>query len=84
MTDALPHLLLYLAGIQTPTYKEEYNILSPKYDEMRPRILKNSADYDKLRDAYLEKEAKKKAAEEAKEKKTQKMSKKKGSKKKKQ
>mgnify|MGYP004563762689 len=84
MTDALPHLLLYLAGIETPTYKEEYNILSPKYDEMRPRILKNSADYDKLRDAYLEKEAKKKAAEEAKEKKTQKMSKKKGSKKKKQ
>ena len=84
MTDALPHLLLYLAGIETPTYKEEYNILSPKYDEMRPRILKNSADYDKLRDAYLEKEAKKKAAEEAKEKKTQKMSKRKNSKKKKQ
>jgi heptose-I-phosphate ethanolaminephosphotransferase len=55
MTDALPHLLLYLAGIETPTYKEEYNILSPKYDEMRPRILKNSADYDKLRDAHLEK-----------------------------
>lgn len=83
MTDALPHLLLYLAGIETPTYNEEYNILSPKYDEMRPRILKNSADYDKLRDAYLEKEAKKKAAEEAKEKKTQKMSKRKNSKKKK-
>lgn len=40
MTDALPHLLLYLAGIETPTYKEEYNILSPKYNEMRPRILK--------------------------------------------
>lgn len=40
MTDALPHLLLYLAGIETPTYKEEYNILSSKYDEMRPRILK--------------------------------------------
>ena len=55
MTDALPHLLLYLADIETPTYKEEYNILSPKYDEMRPRILKNSADYDKLRDAHLEK-----------------------------
>ena len=30
--------------------------MSPKYDEMRPRILKNSADYDKLRDAHLEKE----------------------------
>ena len=55
MTDALPHLLLYLAGIETPTYKEEYNILSPKYNEMRPRILKNSADYDQLRDEHLEK-----------------------------
>lgn len=54
MTDALPHLLLYLAGIETPTYKEEYNILSPKYNEMRPRILKNSADYDQLRDEHLE------------------------------
>ena len=59
MTDALPHLLLYLAGIETPTYKEEYNILSPKYNEMRPRILKNSADYDKLRDEYYKKQEKK-------------------------
>lgn len=56
MTDALPHLLLYLAGIETPTYNAKYNILSPDYDEMRPRILKNSADYDKLRDAEMEKE----------------------------
>ena len=61
MTDALPHLLLYLAGIETPTYNAKYNILSPDYDEMRPRILKNSADYDKLRDAHRqEEEAKKK------------------------
>ena len=59
MTDALPHLLLYLAGIETPTYKEEYNILSPKYNEMRPRILKNSVDYDKLRDEYYKKQEKK-------------------------
>ncbi len=55
MTDALPHLLLYLAGIETPTYNAKYNILSPEYDEMRPRILKNSADYDKLREAEWEK-----------------------------
>ena len=61
MTDALPHLLLYLAGIETPTYKEEYNILSPKYNEMRPRILKNSADYDQLRDEHLEKVEKEKS-----------------------
>ena len=58
MTDALPHLLLYLAGIETPTYNAKYNILSPDYDEMRPRILKGSADYDKLRDAHLEKKKK--------------------------
>lgn len=58
MTDALPHLLLYLAGIETPTYNAKYNILSPDYDEMRPRILKGSADYDKLRDAHLEQEKK--------------------------
>jgi len=77
MTDALPHLLLYLAGIETPTYKEEYNILSPKYDEMRPRILKNSADYDKLRDAHNAKIAKEKEAEEAKEKAQKKTKKKK-------
>lgn len=64
MTDALPHLLLYLAGIETPTYKEEYNILSPKYNEMRPRILKNSADYDQLRDEHLEKVEKEKSKKE--------------------
>ena len=58
MLQSEPHLLLYLAGIETPTYKEENNILSPKYNEMRPRILKNSADYDKLRDEYLKTQAK--------------------------
>jgi heptose-I-phosphate ethanolaminephosphotransferase len=51
MTDALPHVLLWLAGIHTPYYHDSYNILSPNYDEMRPRILKNSTDYDKVREA---------------------------------
>jgi tRNA threonylcarbamoyladenosine biosynthesis protein TsaB len=46
--------------------EEEYNILSPKYDEMRPRILKNSADYDKLRDAHLEKIKKEESKKEKK------------------
>lgn len=49
MTDALPHMLVYLAGISTPAYHAEYNILSPKYNENRPRLLKATADYDKLR-----------------------------------
>ena len=48
MTDALPHLLLYLGGISSPHYRDDLNILSPEYDEARPRILKNTTDYDKL------------------------------------
>ncbi len=48
MTDALPHLMLYLAGISTPLYRPDMNILSPEYNEMRPRILKNVTDYDSL------------------------------------
>ena len=48
MIDALPHLLLYLAGIHTPFYRERLNILSPTYDEGRPRILKGYANYDEL------------------------------------
>lgn len=52
MTDALPHLLLGLAGIHTKDYHPEYDLLSPQYDQMRPRILKGSADYDQLRDEW--------------------------------
>ena len=48
MSDALPHMLLYLAGISSKDYNSKYNILSPDYDEMRPRILKGIADYDKV------------------------------------
>ena len=49
MTDALPHTLLYLAGIDAPSYHQQYDVLSPKYQERRPRLLKNQADYDLLR-----------------------------------
>ena len=49
MIDALPHLLLYLGGISTPLYREELNVISPKYDEKRPRILKNEVDYNTLK-----------------------------------
>lgn len=48
MTDAVPHLLLYLGGIETPWYRESMNILSPNYYEQRPRLLKHATDYDKL------------------------------------
>jgi len=49
MIDALPHLLMYLGGISTPLYREELNVISPKYDEKRPRILKNEVDYNTLK-----------------------------------
>ena len=48
MTDALAHMLLYLGGIHARDYNEQLNLLSPEYNENRPRILKNTTDYDKL------------------------------------
>ncbi|MBO6031548.1 MAG: sulfatase-like hydrolase/transferase [Prevotella sp.] len=49
MTDILPHFLLYLGGISTPLYREELNVISPKYDQKRPRILKGETDYNTLK-----------------------------------
>lgn len=46
MTDALPHLLMYLAGIKCKYYRDDLNILSPEYNASRPRILKHQTDYD--------------------------------------
>ena len=54
MTDALPHLLLYLGGIASPEYHAEYNVIADEYNEMRPRILKGTTDYDRLRPANEE------------------------------
>lgn len=64
MTDALPYLLLDLAGISCPQYRDELNILSDKYNAKRKRILKGKADYDEL--MAQEKAEKAKEAEEAK------------------
>ena len=44
----MTHLLLYLAGIQTPYYRSDLNVIGDEYNENRPRILKNTTDYDKL------------------------------------
>ena len=49
MTDALPHLLLYLGGISTPLYRADLNVISPEYNEKRPRILKGITDYNQLK-----------------------------------
>lgn len=49
MTDCLAHLLLYLGGISCKDYRDTYNVISPDYDQERPRILKGSTDYNKLK-----------------------------------
>ena len=48
MTDALPHLLLGLAGIHAPCYRPQLDLLNDEYDESRKRILKNQVDYDEV------------------------------------
>jgi len=49
MTDDLPHLLLYLAGIHTSWYKSSHNLLSPDFDINRCRIVSHSLiDYDEF------------------------------------
>ena len=65
MTDALPYLLLDLAGISCLQYRDELNILSDKYNAKRKRILKGKADYDELM-AQEKAEKEKEAAEEEK------------------
>jgi len=40
---------MYLGGISSPLYRPELNVISPEYDEKRPRILKNVTDYNSLK-----------------------------------
>lgn len=49
MTDLLPHMLLFLGGIYTKEYRKEYDVLNSAYNEKRPRLLRNSIDYNKLK-----------------------------------
>lgn len=48
MTDALSHMLLYLASIDCKYYRPELNLLSPEYNAKRKRILKHQTDYDEV------------------------------------
>lgn len=48
MTDDIPHLLLYLAGIQYKDYKESKNILSPQFDSQRKRMIDGVVDFDEM------------------------------------
>ena len=49
MTDLLPHTLLFLGGIHTSAYRPDYDLLNSAYNELRPRLLKNSVDYNRLK-----------------------------------
>lgn len=46
MTDDLPHLLLYLAGISCDSYNERRNIISPNFNTKRKRMINGKCDYD--------------------------------------
>ncbi len=46
MTDDLPHLLFYLAGIKTKDYKAERNLISPYFNNARHRLVLRNIDYD--------------------------------------
>ena len=48
MTDALPHLIIHLAGIQTNSYNSKRDVLSPQYERKRKRLLRNEVNYDQL------------------------------------
>lgn len=49
MTDDLPHLLLYLAGIHTSWYDPQRNLISPSFDTKRRRLVSRVfTDYDEF------------------------------------
>lgn len=48
MTDRLPHLLLYLAGISQSDYDERLSLIGPQADNKTPRIIEGIVDYDTL------------------------------------
>lgn len=48
MTDDLPHLLLYLAGIHCKYYSDKRCLISDCFDEKRKRLIVGQVDYDKI------------------------------------
>lgn len=49
ISSDIPHLLFHLAGIKTPDYVEEHDILSAKYDTTRHRLIGEGIDYDAIK-----------------------------------
>ena len=50
MTDDLPHLLLFLAGIQHQEYNESKNLISPAFNSKRKRLLDGKINYDNMKE----------------------------------
>lgn len=48
MTDDIPHLLLYLAGIHCSYYKENRCLISERFNNKRKRFIEGKVDYDKV------------------------------------
>ena len=48
MTDAISQFLFHLAGISTPYYTPENDILSPAYNENRKRLIRGERGYDDI------------------------------------
>ena len=44
----LPFVLFHLAGIEQADYKPSLDLLSPEYDESRPRFIRDDVDYDEI------------------------------------
>ena len=52
MTDNIGQLLIGLAGINYKGYHATGNLLSPNYDEKRPRMMRGEIDYDLFMRGY--------------------------------
>jgi len=48
MTDDLPHLLLYLAGIHCKEYQETRSLISNSFNAKRKRLISGEIDYDSI------------------------------------
>jgi heptose-I-phosphate ethanolaminephosphotransferase len=48
MTDDLPHMILFLAGISCQYYNDEKNVLSNNFNSHRVRLIDGKVDYDEL------------------------------------
>jgi heptose-I-phosphate ethanolaminephosphotransferase len=48
MTDDLPHMMLFLAGISCQYYNDKKNVLSNNFNSHRVRLIDGKVDYDEL------------------------------------